>query len=125
MPNKVYFVTRHEASPGQVNALKALHGQDVELLLDPHVFQGVDGLEKYIREHADGFVYAVAGAPHYLHAALHGAEFGVFENHPGKRLDGQFGLAAVYQVRGGQLEKVFTNSDPGSDFGEALIPVER
>ena len=45
------------------------------------------------------------------------------ENHPGKRAYGQFGLAAVYHVGNGKLEKVWVNPDPTSDQGEALIAV--
>ena len=91
---------------------------------DPVVFLNTDGLADYIRNRPDSFVYAVAGAPHYITAALAGLRFGVFENHPQKRQDGTFGLAAVYHVDG-SLKKVWVNPDPTSDEGEALIPVAR
>jgi hypothetical protein len=65
------------------------------------------------------------GAPHYVTAALRGLRFGVFENHPRKRQDGSFGLAAVYHVASGSIEAVWRNPDPTSDLGEALIPVVR
>lgn len=120
---KVYWVSRHDLSPAQVQAITTLHGE-VQIVKDPVVFASVDGLADYIREHEDGFVYAVAGAPHYLHAALTGLRFGVFENHPQRRQDGTFGLASVYHVDG-TLQKVWSNPDPLSDVGEALIPVAR
>lgn len=119
---KVYWMSRHELSLAQAEAISALHG-GVEVIRDPAVLSGTEALTDYIREHADGFVYAVAGPPHYIAAALSGVNFGVFENHPGKRADGQFGLAAVYHVGSGKLEKVWVNPDPTSDHGEALIAV--
>ena len=120
---KIYWLSRHDLSPSQVSAIRSLHGEDVEIMKDPVVFSNTDGLADYIRSHCfDGFVYAVAGAPHYIAAALAGFPFGVFENHPQKRQDGTFGLAAVYHVEG-KLEKVWVNPDPTSDQGEALIPV--
>lgn len=119
----VYWVSRHDLSPAQLVAIVALHG-DVQIVKDPVVFTTVDGLADYIREREDGFVYAVAGAPHYLAAALVGLRFGVFENYPQRRQDGSFGLSAVYHVDG-KLQKVWSNSDPMSDVGEALAPVAR
>ena len=121
---KVYWVSRHDLSPAQVSAIRDLHGEDVEVVKDPVVFNTTEGLANYILDHSDGFVYAVAGAPHYLVAALAGLRFGVFENHPQKREDGIFGLAAVYHVDG-SLKKVWVNPDPASDKGEVLIPVVR
>jgi len=121
--NKVYWVSRHDLSPAQDSAIRDLHGEDAEVVKDPVVFSSVEGLADYIGSH-DGFVYAVAGAPHYLHAALESCKFGVFENHPARRQDGTFGLAAVYHVEG-SLKKVWVNPDPASDQGEALIPVAR
>ncbi len=121
---KVFWTSRHDLSPAQVSAIRALHGDDAEVVKDPVVFSNTDGLADYIRNHADSFVYAVAGAPHYITAALAGLKFGVFENHPQKRQDGSFGLAAVYHVDG-SLKKVWVNPDPTSDKGEALIPVAR
>jgi hypothetical protein len=122
---KVYWLSRHDLSPAQQQAIRDLHGEDVEVVKDPVVLKNTEGLADYIRSHSDGFVYAVAGAPHYLYAALTGCRFGVFENHPGKRQDGTFGLAAVYHVGDGKLQKVWINPDPQSDKGEALIPVAR
>lgn len=125
---KIYWLSRHDLSPAQLRAIEELHGNDVEIIKDPVVFQGVNGLADYIRNHSDGFVYAVAGGPHYIAAALAGLRFGVFENHPQKRMDGTFGLAAVYHINttcGGKIERVWVNPDPASDVGEALIPVAR
>ena len=131
----VRWLSRHDLSPAQLQAIRDLHGESVEVVKDPAVFQAAEGLADYIREHASDFVYAVAGAPHYLHAALSGCRFGVFENHPQKRQDGSFGLAAVWHVIpeplagysgiGGHLVKVWENPDPASDRGEPLIPVAR
>lgn len=141
----VYWLSRHELSPAQRMAIRDLHGDDTEIIRDPVVFESPDGLLDYIRAHMDGFVYAVAGASHYISAALEGAYFGIFENYPGKRADGTFGLAAVYHVvetkdeyalktayySGGYnpspriLEKVWVNPDPESDEGEALVPIAR
>lgn len=122
---KIYWLSRHDLSPAQHAAIRDLHGEDAEVVKDPVVFSNTDGLADYIRSHSDGFVYAVAGAPHYLAAALAGLHFGVFENHPQKRQDGTFGLAAVYHVGDGKLVKVWVNPDPMSDKGEALIPGAR
>ena len=121
---KIFWLSRHDLSPAQVSAIHSLHGEDAEVVKDPVVFENTTGLADYIRNHADSFVYAVAGAPHYIAAALAGLRFGVFENHPQKRQDGTFGLAAVYHVDG-SLKKVWVNQDPTSDTGEALIPVAR
>lgn len=120
----VYWVSRHDLSPAQIVAIVALHGE-VCVVKDPVVFTTVDGLADYIREREDCFVYAVAGAPHYLAAALAGLRFGVFENHPQRRQDGSFGLSSVYHVVDGELQKVWSNSNPMSDVGEALAPVAR
>jgi len=119
---KIYWVSRHNLSPAQQAAIRALHGK-VEVIKDPVEFRGPEGLAEYIRNHPDGFVYAVAGAAHYIYAALSGCSFGVFENHPQKRADGSFGLAAVYHVEGGQIRKVWVNPDPLSDEGEPLVPL--
>jgi hypothetical protein len=121
---KVYWLSRHDLSPAQLKAIKELHGEDVEVLKESVVFETIDGLANYIRSHQDGFVYAVAGAPHYLCAALSGLSFGVFENHPQKRKDGSFGLKAVYHINGG-ISQVWVNDDPLSDEGEPLIPIIR
>lgn len=122
---KVYWLSRHEMSPAQLQAIRALHGKDVEIVKDAVVFTAVSGLADYIESHADGFVYAVAGAVHYLTAAFAGLGFGVFENHPQKRADGTFGLAAVHHAAGGKLETVWVNPDPNSDLGETLVPLAR
>lgn len=122
---KVCWISRHDLSPAQKQAVSDLHGADTEVVKDSVVFTNTEGLADYIRTNADGFVYAVAGAPHYLAAALAGLSFGVFENHPQKRRDGTFGLAAIYHVGNGTLEKVWVNPDPTSDKGEALMPVAR
>ena len=125
---KVYWLARHDLSPAQQVAIRALHGDDVEVIKDPVSLTGADGLAEYIRSKFDGFVYAVAGAVHYITAALEGLRFGVFENHPQKRVDGSFGLAAVYWVNypeTGKVTRVWVNPDPLSDQGEPLVPVLR
>ena len=145
---KVYWLSRHELSPAQRVAIRDLHGEEAEIVRDPVVFESPEGLLDYIRSHTDGFVYAVAGAPHYISAALEGVNFGIFENHPGRREDGAFGLAAVYHVvetddemlleanwiagntliplrAPNVLRKVWVNPDPESDEGEALVPIAR
>ena len=81
---KVLWTSRHDLSPAQVSAIRALHGEDAEAVKDPVVFSNTDGLADYIRSHSDSFVYAVAGAPHYIAATLAGLRFGVFENQPQK-----------------------------------------
>ncbi len=138
---KIFWLSRHDLSPAQVLAIRDLHGEDAEVAKDPVVFSNTDGLADYISNHSARFVSAVAGAPHYIAAALAGLRFGVFENHPQKRQDGTFGLAAVYHVlsvseivgshagisEAGRCEmlKVWVNPDPMSDKGETLIPVAR
>lgn len=121
---KVYWISRHDLSPAQVSAIRSFHGENVEIIKDAVVFNSTSSLTDYICNHDDGFVYAVAGAPHYLAAALAGLRFGVFENYPQKRQDGSFGLAAVYHVDG-SLKKVWVNPDPMSDKGNTLITVAR
>ena len=133
MAQKIHWVSRHELSPAQIGALKALHGEDA--IIEHHkdvVFEGQSGLSSWLEANVgdDEFAYVVAGAPHLLTAALDGYDFGVFENHPGKRADGQFGLAAVYHVRWpyeglAEITKVWVNPDPESDQGEALVPIRR
>lgn len=122
---KVLWLSRHDLSNGQLAAIRALHGENVEIVKDPVVFQSHEGLADYISQHSDAFVYAVAGAPHYLYAALGGLQFGVFENHPAKRQDGTFGLAKVWHIANRELELVWVNENPESDNGEALVPVAR
>lgn len=122
---KIYWLSRHDLSPAQVSAIRSLHGEDAEIVKNPVVFNSADALADYIRNHADGFIYAVASPPHYITAALAGLRFGVFENHPKKREDGNFGLAAVYHVNMGSLKKVWVNPDPMNDEGEALVPIIR
>ncbi|MFH0912228.1 MAG: hypothetical protein V1807_01040 [Patescibacteria group bacterium] len=138
---KVYWLSRHDLSPAQQQAIRDLHGEDVEVIKDPVSLEGLSGLFKYILDHRDGFVYAVAPAHMILHAALYGLEFGMFENHPGKRQDGQFGLKSVWHVichYGGigtkgpeadyvcaEVKEIWTNPDPMSDQGEILVPVSR
>jgi len=125
MKKTVYWVSRHTLSPAQLLAITDLHGTDVKIVSESVVLRSVEGLADYIRSHPDGFVYAVAGAPHYLEAALSGLSFGVFENHPERRLDGTFGLSAVYHVVDGSLKKIWENPDPMSDEGERLAPMVR
>lgn len=109
-----------------MQAIRDLHGADAEVVKDPVTLKGDDGLADYVREQSDGFVYAVAGASHYLAAGLAGLRFGVMANHPAKRMDGSFGLASVYWANypvAGKGQTVWLNPDPTSDTGEALIPV--
>lgn len=122
MIKKIFWISRHDLSPGQIQAIHDLHG-DVEIVKDSVVFETTEGLTDYIRQHSDGFVYSVAGAPHYIAAVLAGESFGVFENHPGRRQNGAFGLAAVYHVVDRLLKKVWINPDPESDEGESLVPI--
>lgn len=133
---KIYWVSRHDLSPAQRRAISDLHGV-VEVVKDPVEFKTDQGLAEYIRSHSDGFVYAVATGVHYLVAGFAGLPFGMFTNHPGKRADGQFGLAEVHWVNylpefvsvGGQMipnvRRVWVNPDPAGDEGEPLIPVAR
>lgn len=136
---KMYWVSRHNLSPAQRRAIEDLHGE-VYIIHDPVTFSDYTGLAEYIDRHPDGFVYAVAGASHYLHAMANNCKFGVFENHHEKRADGQFGLSAVYHtgsrwwnqydcpseaVETPTFSKVWNNPDPDSDSGETLIPVRR
>jgi len=122
----IFWISRHELSPAQTKAILDLHG-DVEVKRQEVVFDEVGGLKSLIESVDEGdFVYAVAGAPHYLAAALSGCEFGVFLNHPGRRANGTFGLHCVFHVVGGELVKVWENPDPNSDEGERLdVTVER
>lgn len=122
---KVYWLSRHALSPAQVSAVKLLHGDSVEIVCEAVSFTGLDGLKQAISERTDGYVYAVVPAHMSIAAALQGCAFGLFENHPAKRLDGSFGLASVYHVNDGQIQQVYQNPDPESDLGEALIPVIR
>ncbi|MAG11722.1 MAG: hypothetical protein CMI52_02845 [Parcubacteria group bacterium] len=79
----VFWISRHELSPAQTQAILDLHG-DVQVERQALVFDQVDGLKSFIETVGkDDFVYAVAGAPHYLSAALSGCEFGFFLNPPG------------------------------------------
>ena len=139
MKRKIHWVSRHALSPAQERALKDLHG-DVEVVHHQNVlFEDVDGVTSFVKEHS-GFVYVVAGPQHTLHAMAWGCEFGVFANHHTKRQDGSFGLAAVYHVsqwwidvvgEDGKrysvnhplLREVWVNPDPLSDRGESLKPV--
>lgn len=125
MFQKVYWISRHDLSFGQMSAIKALHGEDAEVIKDSATLVGLDGLVQYVQSHLDGFVYAVAPFTQTIAAALAGCEFGMFENHPAKRVDGSFGLAAVYHIRNGQITKVWSNPDPMADEGEVLAPIAR
>lgn len=124
--DKIYWASRHDLSSAQNQAIIDLHGK-VKIVKDPAKFDGDEGLADYIREHNDGFVYAVASGVHYLTAGLSGLPFGIFTNHPDKRADGKFGLASVHWVNSPVkgITRVWVNPDPASDYGEALIPVAR
>jgi hypothetical protein len=123
MDTKVYWLSRHALSKGQLAAIRDLHG-DAEIVTESIVYTESETLADHIRSRSDGFVYAVAPVTHCIEAALAGLRFGWFENHPGKRQNGEFGLAAVYHVDG-TLSKVWSNPDPESDKGETLAPVSR
>ena len=123
--NAVYWLARHELSPAQIKAIQVLHGEDVIIVRDGepyanlHVFRG--RLATYHRQ--GGFSYFVAPAHYAIAATELGIAFGLFENHPAKRADGSFGLAAVWHFLPGHgIKKVWENPDPLSDQGEALVP---
>lgn len=135
MKKKIMWVSRHPLSLAQKTAITTLHGADVVITHNPVVFDGFTGLTDLIRQNRDYFIYAVAGAAHYLHAAANGCDFGVFENDPIRRQDGQFGLKAVYHclqisIDGAysgtpQLTQVWINDNPDGDNGDSLAPVRR
>ena len=118
---RIYWVSRHELSPAQLQAIKELHGHDAEIIHDPVEFGRFDELAGYIDCRPAGFVYVVAGGPHYIHAALSSRCFGIFENHSKKRADGMLGLRAVYHVKSGKIRKVWENINPESDEGEIVV----
>ncbi|OGF82438.1 hypothetical protein A3B18_03800 [Candidatus Giovannonibacteria bacterium RIFCSPLOWO2_01_FULL_46_13] len=142
---KVIWLSRHDLSAAQVKALRELHGEDAEIVKESPSLNGPEGLLDFIEKtdkagYGNTFVYAVAAAVHYISATIRGKPFGIFENHPQKRMDGSFGLAAVYWVNVNRnypctdermpaghdsLRKVWVNPDPMTDFGETLIPVVR
>lgn len=99
--------------------MRTLHGVYVEIVKDPTVFVTTDGLADYVREHGDGFVYAVADVPFCIAAALARLRFGVFVHHPAQR-DGSCTLAGVYHIGHGSISRVWFNPNPASDQGEAL-----
>lgn len=108
MSKKIYWVSRHQLTPDQMQALREIHEDDIEVIHEPVVFRELDGLTRYIQSHQDGFVYAVAGAAQMISAATQCTDqnspgepyvFGVFENDPERRADGSFGVAAVYHVQ--------------------------
>ena len=73
-----------------------------------------------------GYGHSSAGSSGLLaHEPRSNLAVTVFENHPQKRQDGSFGLRAVYHVNGRELRKVWENTDPLGDQGEALMPVKR
>lgn len=119
---KIFWLSQHAFSPAQVNAVKALHGDDCEVVHEKVTFLSPeDCVEKVTARAAAGFVYFVGGGPHYLFCASAGLSFGVFENHPAKRTDGSFGLKAVYHVESGRISRVWENPDPNSDVGDVLM----
>jgi len=122
---KVFWVSRHQLSPAQKQAISDLHGSDCQIEHLTIQFDSMLGLAEFISTHPRDIIYAVAGAPHYLAAALSGLKFGVFENHPQKRQDGVFGLKSVYWVRNYEIREVWRNSNPLSDNGEMLMPVRQ
>lgn len=105
--NRIYWVSRHHLLPEQLKVIYDLHGKNVEIIQESVVFEDYTGLARYICEHSDGFVYAVAGISHYLYAALSGYEFGIFEH----RKKGEIlHLVAVYHVKKGKLYRVWSKS---------------
>lgn len=125
MTGRVYWASRHELSPAQLQAIKDLHGEDVEIAKEEVIFSGIQGLVSFLIDHQDGFAYVVVPAHIAVYTALAGYSFGLFENHSLKRQDGQFGLAAVYHIQKKRIVKVWENPDPIRDVGEALIPVAK
>jgi len=120
---KVYWVSRHPLSPAQQQAIKDLHGDDVEVVHNPVSFTDETGLSEFIKAHQDGFVYAVAGGQHYIEAALAGCRFGIFSISPQRRADGVFGLEAVYYINHCRQFRVWVDPDPSGDAGDVLAPV--
>jgi hypothetical protein len=125
MNNEVRWISRHDLSPAQRQAILDLHGEDAVVVKDSITLEGVYGIAEYVISHPGSFVYVVGSAEHYIAAALSGMRFGIFKNYPGKRQDGEFGLQAVFHVENRTLSQVWVNSNPESDTGEALIPVSR
>lgn len=102
---RVVWLSRHNLSPDQNAALKLIHGDDVAVEHINVTLQSDDGLALFI-ENRDEFVYAVAGAVHYLVAVEQGLEFGFFTNKPGRRENGEFSLGVVYHWGAGQLTRI-------------------
>lgn len=73
MTKRVLWLSRHEPLEAQKDALKALAGEDVEVIFDPRTFGGVEDILERIREHKPDDVVIVA--PLFLIAKL--AERGV------------------------------------------------
>ncbi len=107
----VYWVSRHPLMPSQEEAIRDIHGyvgkierKEVSFGLDP------EALSNFLVRKQRGercFIYVVASSHHVLTAALNGLSFGVMVNHPQKREDGTFEVAAVYHVRDCRIEKVW------------------
>ena len=125
MSKRVYWIARHPLTAAQNRAIRDLHGEDVEIVHEAITFQDDMALARLLEERTDGFVYAVAGIQHFLNAVDvdhgHSVQFGIFANHPGKRANGTFGLAAVYHWLEGALFRVWHNPDPESDHGDRLL----
>lgn len=130
MANKVYWLSRHQLSPAQQQALKDIWGEDVEVVHEDVTFDENYSLNQAIADRKDGFVYAVAPVISLIYAYAWYNDFGIFENDPKKRADGAFGLKAVWHFRANEdyhpeppaINRVWENPDPSSDEGEALTP---
>ncbi|OGF22667.1 hypothetical protein A2Y83_01180 [Candidatus Falkowbacteria bacterium RBG_13_39_14] len=119
---KVFWLSRHELSKSQIEAIQDLHGKDVEIIKRPTNFSSEKDFIETVNAYRNGFVYTVASAPMYLSAMSAGLNFGIFQNHNAQRKDGTFGLTAVYHVGNREIKKVWENPDPESDTGELLAP---
>jgi hypothetical protein len=124
----IYWLSRHKLSQGQLRAIEALHGADVEIRHEDNVvFASMADAVKQIRLRTDAgeFVYFVGKVPHYCAVLAAGLCCGYFENHSARRTDGSFGLEGVYHIKDSNILKVWENADPASDDGELLAPAPR
>lgn len=82
MAKKVYWASRHELFEYQKEAMRKLHGRNVEIVCENVNFTGPTGLADYIDQRPDGYVYPTAGGIHYAVAVIRGKEFFIFEANP-------------------------------------------
>lgn len=126
---KVYWFSRHALSPAQQQAIRDLHGEDAEIVHDTGPFADLNDCIWRIRRAAAAAgtaVYAVLPAHFAVALATADVRFGMFENHPSKRANGQFGLKSVWRtlfndsLERTEVVEVWTNPDPQADCGELL-----